>query len=154
MALFSLLFALFNVYNNLFWIHLPGICTSDTFFLFKRSTVCKACMYNHMVGRAASFVSPFYSILLGFNVYTLHYIFGQCIAIFSRTLMYRICIYSYCPVSLLSVESTQEDVLCNKWLARLQGGGSHKITLTVPLNIFSKNWIGLGSSVPEGETRL
>ena len=42
-----------------------GICTSDKYFLFKWSTVCKACifMYYHMVGWTASFVSPFYSIL-------------------------------------------------------------------------------------------
>ena len=43
----------YRVYNNLFWI-----------FLIQMEYRLQS-KYNHMVGRAASFVSPFYSILLG-----------------------------------------------------------------------------------------
>ena len=41
--------------------------TYSRYFLFKWSTVCTA-LYNHMVGGAESFVSPFYSIPLGPNI--------------------------------------------------------------------------------------
>ena len=44
----------YRVYNNLFWI-----------FLIQMKYRLQS-MYNHMVGRAASVVSPFYSILLVF----------------------------------------------------------------------------------------
>ena len=44
-----------RVYNNLFWI-----------FLIQMEYRLQS-MYNHMVGRAASFVSPFYFILLDSN---------------------------------------------------------------------------------------
>ena len=44
----------YRVNNNLFWI-----------FLIQMKYRLQS-MYNHMVGRAASFVSPFYSILLGY----------------------------------------------------------------------------------------
>ena len=40
-----------------------GNCTSDKYFLYKWSTRLQS-MYNHMVGRAAAVVSPFYFILL------------------------------------------------------------------------------------------
>ena len=43
----------YRVYNNLFWI-----------FLIQMEYRLQS-MHNHMVGRAASVVSPFYSILLG-----------------------------------------------------------------------------------------
>ena len=43
----------YHVYNNLFWI-----------FLIQMEYRLQS-MYNHMVGRAASFVSLFYSIFLG-----------------------------------------------------------------------------------------
>ena len=43
----------YRVYNNLFWI-----------FLIQMEYRLQ-CMYNHMVGRAASVVSPFYSLLPG-----------------------------------------------------------------------------------------
>ena len=43
----------YRVYNNLFWI-----------FLIQMEYRLQS-MYNHMVGRAASFVSLFYSIFLG-----------------------------------------------------------------------------------------
>ena len=41
-----------------------GNCTSDKYFLFKWSTGLQS-MYNHIVGRATSVLSPLYSILLG-----------------------------------------------------------------------------------------
>ena len=37
-------------------------CTSDKYFLFKWSTSLQS-MYNHMVGRTTSVISPFYSLL-------------------------------------------------------------------------------------------
>ena len=58
LTLFSLIFSLFIiVYNNLFYIHVRGICTSDKYFLFKWSTCGRA--------GAGSIPSPLYSILLG-----------------------------------------------------------------------------------------
>ena len=48
----------YHVYNNLFWI-----------FLIQME-YCLQSMYNCMVGRAASFLSPFYSILLGWELIT------------------------------------------------------------------------------------
>ena len=39
-------------------------CTSDKYFLFKWSTRLQS-MYNHMVGRTASVIFPFYSLLPG-----------------------------------------------------------------------------------------
>ena len=47
----------YRVYNNLFWI-----------FLYKWSTRLET-THNHMVGRAASVISPFYSLLPDFNAY-------------------------------------------------------------------------------------
>ena len=41
-------------------------CTSDKYFLFKWST-CLQSIYNHMVGRTASLISPFYSLLPGIS---------------------------------------------------------------------------------------
>jgi len=38
--------------------------TYSEYFLHKRSTRLQS-MYNHMVGRAAAVISPFYSLLLG-----------------------------------------------------------------------------------------
>ena len=57
-ALFIQFFSLFNVYNNLFWIDVRGICivyTSDKYFLFNWSTVCVKSIYNHirLLGRFA-----------------------------------------------------------------------------------------------------
>ena len=43
-------------------------CTSDTYFLYKWSTRLQS-MYNHMVGRTASVISPFYSLLPGLYTY-------------------------------------------------------------------------------------
>ena len=39
-----------------------GNCSSEKYFLFKWSTRLQS-MYNHMVGRTASVISPFYSLL-------------------------------------------------------------------------------------------
>ena len=53
LALFSLVFSLFNKYNNLFWVH---VCGFVIYFLFKIkwSTFYKACiLYNHL-GRGMS----------------------------------------------------------------------------------------------------
>jgi hypothetical protein len=47
----------YRVYNNLFWI-----------FLYKWSTRLET-THNHMGGRAASVISPFYSLLPDFNAY-------------------------------------------------------------------------------------
>ena len=46
---------IYRIYNNLFWI-----------FLLQMEYRLQS-MYNHMVGRTASVVSPFYSILPGEN---------------------------------------------------------------------------------------
>ena len=40
-----------------------GNYSSDKYFIFKWSTRLQS-MYNHMVGRSASIISPFYSLLL------------------------------------------------------------------------------------------
>jgi len=37
-------------------------CTSEKYFLYKWSTRLQS-MYNHMVGRTVSVISPFYSLL-------------------------------------------------------------------------------------------
>ena len=42
-------------------------CTLDKYFLYKWRTRLQS-MYNHMVGRTASVISPFYSLLPGPNL--------------------------------------------------------------------------------------
>ena len=41
-------------------------CTSDKYFLYKWRTRLQS-MYNHMVRRTASVISPFYSLLPGYS---------------------------------------------------------------------------------------
>jgi len=48
----------FEIFRKGYCIH--GNCTSDKYFLFKWSTRLQS-MYNRMVGRTASVISPFYS---------------------------------------------------------------------------------------------
>ena len=62
-------FPLFCVYNNLFWIHVRG-----HIFLIQMKYRLQS-MYNCMVGQAASFPSPFYSILLDKKEGAEHYQF-------------------------------------------------------------------------------
>ena len=81
-SLFSLFVSLFNVYNNLFWINVRGVghqnrllytLNNETKTTFKNSFSNGVhrlqSMYNHMVGRTASVISPFYSLLPVVNLW-------------------------------------------------------------------------------------
>ena len=64
-ALLSVIFSLFNVHNQLFWIHVHGICTSDKYFFFqicsyRLQSICK--WYHGMrAGRVDSFSLIFHT---------------------------------------------------------------------------------------------
>ena len=68
-----------------------GNCTSDKYFIFKWSTRLQS-MYNHMIGRTASVISPFYSLLPGldFLKYTAyHRLILHTLLVLDHSLVYK-----------------------------------------------------------------
>ena len=83
---------------------LGGNCTSDKYFLFKQSTVYKACI---IIWQGEPRQSPFYSLLPGINLRVVNSIQKYVIINIKRRIMFLQCqvfpqVYSYINILLLS----------------------------------------------------